>query len=88
MSAAESQTSGENGDVELTDTGEAIDTEDAVDEDWAPGEPPVGLATDEVLHVHVLTEREPSADELDVGDDALELPTPDEDEPLEDGGQL
>lgn len=83
-SAAGGRASGENGEVELLDDGEPVDEVDVIEEGWAPGEPPVGFPADEVLRVRELTATEPSADLLDVSDDALDLPGPDEDESLED----
>ncbi len=80
----EGRTSGENGEVELLDDGEPVDTVDTIEESWAPGEPLVGLPVDEVLRVQALTASEPPADLLDVPEDALDVPVPDEDESLED----
>ena len=82
--AADGRASDENGEVELLDDGEPVDEADVIEESWAPGEPPVGFPADEVLRVRELTATEPSADLLDVSDDALDLPGPDEDESLED----
>jgi hypothetical protein len=63
---------------------DTIDAVDTIDESWAPGESPSGLPADEVLQVHSLTASEPSADELDVGEDAGDLPAPDDEESLGD----
>lgn len=54
----------------LGDDHEPVDVVDLVDESWAPGQPPPGVPGDEVLHVHRLTEGEPSADELDLDESA------------------
>lgn len=70
----------EDTEIELLGDEESVDVVDVVDENWAPGEPPPGVPGDEVLHVHLLTEREPAADELDlteVAQDRLAL-APDE----------
>ena len=54
----------------LTDDHEAVDVVDLADESWAPGQPTPGMPEDEVLHVHVLTEREQGAEELELDDTA------------------
>ncbi len=75
----------ENGEIALLGDGDTIDEVDTIEESWAPGEPSPGLAADEVLQVHSLRAREPSADELEVAeDDARELPAPDDEDPLVD----
>ena len=58
----------EDTEIELLGEHEPVDVVDAVDESWAPGQPSPGVAGDEVLHVHPLLEREPSADELDLSE--------------------
>jgi len=58
----------EDTEIELLGDHEPVDVVDVVDEAWAPGQPPPGVPGDEVLHVHPLTEREPSADELDLNE--------------------
>lgn len=71
--------SSEDAEIELLGDGELLDEVDADEESWSPGEPPPGVPADEVLHVHPLTEAEPSADLLDVSEDDLELPVPEDD---------
>jgi hypothetical protein len=56
--------------IELLGDHEPVDEVDLVDERWAPGEPPPGVPGDEVLHVHLLTESEPPAEELDISERA------------------
>ncbi len=77
------QPGAEDDDIALLGDVESVDEVDMSQESWAPGEPAPGLAADEVLSVHPLTAREPSADVLDVGGEDLELPVPDEDEQAE-----
>ena len=60
----------ENAEVELLGDAENVDEVDLVDENWAPGQLPPGVPVDEVLHIHSMMEREPSADELDVNETA------------------
>lgn len=73
----------ESREIALLGDHETIDEVDTIEESWAPGEPSPGLPADEVLRVHPLSAREPSADELDVGADARELPAPDDEDSLE-----
>lgn len=82
-SGSESRDADEGAEIELLGDGEPVDEVDPVEETWAPGEPPPGVPIDEVLHVHPLTAAEPSADLLDVPEDDLELPVPEDDEQLE-----
>lgn len=60
----------EDAEIELIGEHEPFDEVDLADESWAPGQPPPGMPVDEVLHVHSLTEREASADELEVDEEA------------------
>jgi hypothetical protein len=60
--------------IELLNDGEEIDASAL---GWAPGEPPPGEPTDEILHVHELTASEPSADLLEIPEDGLEIAEPD-----------
>jgi hypothetical protein len=63
----------EDAEIELIGDGEPFDEVDVIDEDWAPGQPPPGMPIEEVLHVHSFTDREPSADDLDVDEITQEL---------------
>lgn len=74
----------ESGEIALLGDEEMIDEVDTIEESWAPGEPSPGLPADEVLQVHSLSAREPSADELDIAEDARELPAPDDEDSLDD----
>jgi len=58
--------------IELIGDHEPFDEVDLDDENWAPGQPPPGVPVEEVLHVHLLTEREVAADELEVEEEARE----------------
>ncbi len=69
----------DNAEIALLGDQETIDEVDAIEESWAPGEPSPGLSADEVLQVHSLSTREPSADQLDVAQDGRELPAPEDD---------
>ncbi|MEX1009289.1 MAG: DUF4193 family protein [Acidimicrobiia bacterium] len=71
--------------IELLGDGEEID---ATEKGWAPGEPSPGEPLDEILHVHPLTETEPPADLLEIPEDGLELPQPDEVEEVEEVEEL
>lgn len=82
-SGSESRDAGEDAEIELLGDGEPVDVVDSDEETWAPGEPPPGVPVDEILHVHPLTAAEPSADLLDVSEDDLELPVPEDDQLLE-----
>jgi hypothetical protein len=53
--------------IELIGDHEPFDEVDLDDENWAPGQPPPGVPVEEVLHVHLLTEREEAVDELEAG---------------------
>jgi hypothetical protein len=66
--------------IELSSDEEVVDARAT---SWAPGEPPPGEPTDEILYVHELTEAEPPADVLDMPEDGLELPRPDTAEEVE-----
>ena len=66
----------EDAEVELLGDADNVDEVDLVDENWAPGQPPPGVPVDEVLHIHSMMNRAPTADELDVNEvthDRLEL---------------
>lgn len=66
----------EDAEVELLGDADHIDEVDLVDENWAPGQLPPGVPVDEVLHIHSMMNRAPTADELDVNEvthDRLEL---------------
>jgi hypothetical protein len=69
--------------VELRADGEPVTEVAGTEAGWAPGEQPIRLPADESLSVHPLTADEPDAELIDIGEDALELPAPDDDEPLE-----
>ena len=56
----------EDAEIELLGGDGFLDEVDAVDEAWAPGQPPPGLPAEEVLHVHAWPEREVSPDDLDI----------------------
>ena len=74
----------ENAEIELLGNDhEPVDVVDLVDESWAPGQRAPGVPADEVLHVHVLTEREPPADELDLNQIAQDRLAPAPDKPFE-----
>jgi hypothetical protein len=65
--------------IELLGDAEQLDVVDDREEAWAPGEPPPGVPADEVLQIHVFGEAEPPADDLDLPEDAFDLPAPDDD---------
>jgi hypothetical protein len=62
----------EDAEIELIGDRVPYDEVDVVDEDWAPGQPPPGIPIEEVLHVHELTEREPSPDDLELDETTQE----------------
>jgi len=78
-SGSERSNAGEDAEIELLGDGELLDEVEPDEETWSPGEPPPGVPADEVLDVHPLTEAEPSADLLDVSEDDLERPVPEDD---------
>jgi hypothetical protein len=71
-------TSSDDATIELLGDAELLDVVDDNEESWAPGEPPPGVPAEEVLRIHVLGEAEPPADDLDLPDDAFDLPVPDD----------
>ena len=62
----------EDAEIELIGDREPFDEVDVFDESWAPGQPPPGLPIEEVLHVHAYTDREPSADDIDLDETTRE----------------
>jgi len=60
--------------IELSSDEEVVDARAT---SWAPGEPPPGEPTDEILYVHELTVTEPPADVLDIPEGGVEFPQPD-----------
>lgn len=62
----------EDAEIELIGDREPFDEVDVLDESWAPGQLPPGLPVEEVLHVHAYTEREPSADDIDLDETTRE----------------
>lgn len=68
------------GEVALLGDGEPIDEVDEEEERRAPGEPPPGIPVEEQLSLRPIVAEEPVAEVLELVEEALELPVPDEEE--------